>query len=118
VLAVVNDKQVDAFPGVPAIGEVDPAYQKYMPWGSWFAVAVHKDTPQEIVDKLVEAFDAANKAPEFQERLKQTESIPMGISGQEALDFINRWTSITAWILEEAGAAKVSPEELGIPKPE
>ena len=42
----------------------------------------------------------------------------MNISGDEAREFLDRWQSITAWLLQDTGAAKVSPEELGVPRPE
>jgi hypothetical protein len=42
----------------------------------------------------------------------------MNISADEAKEFLNRWQSITTWLLQDTGEAKVSPEELGIPRPE
>jgi hypothetical protein len=41
----------------------------------------------------------------------------MNISGAEADAFLARWQSVTAWILQEAGAARTSPAELNIPRP-
>jgi hypothetical protein len=41
----------------------------------------------------------------------------MGISGDEANQFLKKWQSTTSWLLHEAGATKVSPEKFGIPKP-
>ena len=41
----------------------------------------------------------------------------MNISGAEADAFLNKWQSVTDWMYEYAGAAKVSPAKLGIPKP-
>ncbi len=41
----------------------------------------------------------------------------MNISGDEADTFLKKWQSVTSWMYEYAGAAKVSPASLGIPKP-
>lgn len=41
----------------------------------------------------------------------------MGISGDEAQAFLNDWQSKTAWLLQDAGLTKASPEEFGIARP-
>ena len=55
--------------------------------------------------------------PEFQTLMTERGNIMMNISGDEADEFLNRWQSVTSWLLHDAGAAKVSPEEFGIPRP-
>ena len=44
-------------------------------------------------------------------------NIVMNMSGQEAVDFLIKWQQVTAWALQDTGAAKVSPEDLGIARP-
>ncbi len=41
----------------------------------------------------------------------------MGISGDEAEEFLNKWQQGTAWLLDDAGLTKASPEEFGIARP-
>jgi hypothetical protein len=41
----------------------------------------------------------------------------MNISGQEAEDFLNKWQSTTAWLVDGAGLTKASPADFNIPKP-
>jgi hypothetical protein len=41
----------------------------------------------------------------------------MNMSGQEAVDFLAKWQQVTAWALQDTGAAKVSPKDLGIERP-
>jgi hypothetical protein len=42
--------------------------------------------------------------------------VSLGIHGEEAEQFWRDWQSTSAWLLQDAGAAKVSPEELNIPR--
>ena len=66
---------------------------------------------------LVAAFKEGADDPEFQKLMTDRGNILMNISGDEADAFLKRWQSVTAWLLQDAGAAKVSPEEFGIPRP-
>lgn len=116
ILSVVNDEPIEQFPDVPTLGEIDPSFEKYLPWGSWFGVAVKKDTPDEVKEKLVEAFDKAFNDPEFQEVLETSATLPLGLHGEEAMEFINDWQSTTAWIIHDSGESQASPEEFGIPR--
>lgn len=118
VLAVVNDERVEQFPDAPTLGEIDSKFEKYLPYGSWFGVVVKKETPDEIKEKLVNAFQKAFKDPEFQKVLEQSATIPLGISADEAYEFVKEWQSVTAWIIHDSGESKASPEEFGIPRVE
>ena len=44
-------------------------------------------------------------------------NVIMDISGEEAIAFLKKWQQVTAWVLQDTGAAKVSPEKLGIARP-
>lgn len=116
ILTVFNDTKVEQFPDVPPIVKIDPAYEKYLGWTEFFAVVVKKDTPDEIKATLVEAFRKAFEKEEFQDRLSQYAIIPMGIHGDEADIFIDRFQSVTAWLLYDAGELDISPEEFDIPR--
>jgi hypothetical protein len=41
----------------------------------------------------------------------------MAISGDEAQAFLSKWQQGTAWLLQDAGLTKSSPEEFGIKRP-
>ncbi|KUK14135.1 MAG: tripartite tricarboxylate transporter substrate binding protein [Synergistetes bacterium] len=116
-LMVFDSKRLPAFPDIPAITEIYPEYEKYVPYYPWYGVFVKKGTPKEIVDKLTDAFKKAFNDPKFQEFLAKRETIPLGLTGKEARLFLDKQRSIASWLLWEAGAAKKSPEEFGIPKP-
>jgi tripartite-type tricarboxylate transporter receptor subunit TctC len=70
--------------------------------------------PEEAKAKLVDAFQQGVADPQFQEFIVGFGAVPMNISGDEAREFLDRWQSVTAWLLQDTGEAKVSPEELGI----
>lgn len=116
ILTVMANERLDAEPDVEAIGEVLPEYQKYFPWGAFFGVFVDKRCPDKVKQKLVESFTAAYNSDYFQTYLKDNHILPLGLSGDEASRYITRWQSVSAWLLEDSGAAVVSPVELGIPR--
>ena len=102
---------------IPPITQDFPAFDKYVPWAPFFGVWCKKDVPQDAKDKLVEAFAKGVASDRFKEYVASKDAVLMNISGDEAQAFLNKWRSVTAWLLHDAGATKVSPEELGIPKP-
>lgn len=102
---------------IPSLVTDLPGLDKYLPWGSWIGVFVRKDTPEPIQAKLIEAFHNAVGSPEYEQFITQNGGRVLNLSGQEAQDFMNHWQSTTAWLYEEVGATKVSPESLNIPKP-
>lgn len=116
-LAVVAKDRIEELPDVPAITESLPAMEPYLPWGPFWTVAVHKDTPDDIVATLSEAFQQGVANEKFQAFLSQNGAKALNLQGEEAKQYLDRWQSITAWALESAGTAKVSPQKLGIPKP-
>ncbi|MEO0382554.1 MAG: tripartite tricarboxylate transporter substrate binding protein [Pseudomonadota bacterium] len=116
-LAVVNTEPVDILPGVPPITEALPEMERFLPWGPFYGVFVRRDVPDDVVTTLVEAYAEAAQDAGFVELMEVRGNIVMNISGQEADDFLTQWQQVTAWVLQDTGAAQVSPEELGIPRP-
>lgn len=116
-VAVVDNVPNFGAPGVPALGQMIPAYRPYLPWGPFFGVWVKKGTPAPAVAKLTEAFKAAVATDEFKEFAELLGAIPLNLSGDEAVKWVKQWQSVTAWLLQDAGAAKKSPQVFGIPRP-
>lgn len=117
VLAVVAKSELPGMPGVPPITQEYPGFEQYLPWGPFFGAFVHRDTPEAVKQKLVAAYQKAASDPAFLAFLENFGASPINISGDEADQFLARWQSVTTWLLQDAGAAKVSPAELNIPKP-
>lgn len=116
-LAVFDSEEVDALPGVPPITDDYPELAKLLPWGPFYGIFVRNETPDDIKAKLVEAYRVAAEDEAFQQLMTDRSNIMMNISGDEAIEFLKQWQSATAWTLADAGAVKVSPEELGIERP-
>ncbi len=90
---------------------------KFLPWGSWYGVFVRKETPDDVKAKLVAAFKKAGDNPQYRKMMQDRGTTMLNISGAEAESFIKKFQSTTAWLYQGAGAAKVDPATLGIPKP-
>ena len=63
------------------------------------------------------SFSQAAEDKGFQELLLSNGCFPMNLSGQEAVEYLKSYRSITSWLLYDSGAAQISPEEFGIEKP-
>ena len=116
-LAILTKESIEELPDVPPITESLPQIESYLPWGPFWAVAVREDTPNDIVKTLSDAYEKGVANEQFQQFLSENGAQSLNLQGEEAEQFLNRWQSVTAWALEKAGSAKVSPEEVGIPKP-
>ena len=116
-LAVVDLAPLDSLPGVPPVTKEYPEFKKYLPWGPFYGVFVKKDTPNDVKATLVSAFKKAADNPQFKQLMADRGNLMMNISGAEAEDFLKKWQSTTTWLLQDVGAAKISPEQFGIPKP-
>lgn len=113
-LAVLLDRAHD---GIPPITQDLPALGKYLPWGPFYGVFVKRDVPDAAKARLTAAFKTAAGNPKFRELMEGRGNVMMNISGKEADDFLKKWQSVTSWTLQDAGAAKKNPNELGIAKP-
>jgi len=102
---------------IPPITKDYPEFGKYLPWGPFYGVFVRRDTPADVTATLVKAFKTAADNPQFVQLMKDRGNVPMSMSGAEADAFLKKWQSVTAWVLQDVGAAKASPEKFGIPKP-
>ena len=103
--------------GVPAVTEFNDGYSTYLPWGPFFGVFAPKGTPDDVVAKLSDAFAAGVEHPDFVALMENRGFTLMGIAGDEAEEFLSKWQQGTAWLLQDAGLTKASPEEFGIARP-
>ncbi len=116
-LAVVKTEPVDTLPEAPAITDAIPEMANFLPWGPFYGVFVREDTSDDVVETLTAAFTTAAKNETFTTLMANRGNIVMNMSGDEAKDFLVKWQQVTAWALQDTGAAKVSPADLGIPRP-
>lgn len=102
---------------VPPITDTYPGFADYLPWGPFFGIFVKQGTPDDAVAKLQEAYAEAAKSAEFTDLMSARGYTIMNLSGDEAKAFLDKWQSVTSWLVYDAGMAKNSPEEFGIPRP-
>lgn len=113
-LALFDTVASEALPDVAPITESNPAFDAMLPWGPFFGVFVKKGTPDDVVAKLTAAYATAAEAPDFVALMKGRGFSMMNISGTEAEDFLTGWQQTTAWLMQDAGLTKASPEDFGI----
>jgi tripartite-type tricarboxylate transporter receptor subunit TctC len=116
-LAIVSDKPIPGLEDIPLITKDFPEFKKYLPWGPFYGVWCKRDVPENAKKKLVDAFSKGASQPKFQSFISDFGAVMMNIHGAEADKFLKHWQSVTAWLLHDAGATKVSPAEVGIPRP-
>ena len=116
-LAVLATKRVPQLPDLPCITEVYPEYAQYLPWGPFYGVFVKKGTPADVVAKLSDAFTKAMAEPRFEEYVRNSGGFKNGSTGAEAVKFLEKFESTASWLIFNAGGAKKSPAEFGIPEP-
>ena len=116
MLAVLNNEALDSIPDVKPITDIYPQFEDYLPWGPFQGVFVHKDTPEDVIQKLSDAFEAAEHDEEFISKMESLGVEPKNLNGQEAIDFVKNNQSTSTWMLYDAGETDISPEDLGIPR--
>ncbi|MGY3439359.1 MULTISPECIES: Bug family tripartite tricarboxylate transporter substrate binding protein [unclassified Marinovum] len=116
-LAIFDVKAHETLPDVPPVTDFNAAYETYLPWGPFFGVFVPKGTPDDVVSKLSTAYGEAVQHPDFVTLMEDRGFTLMGLSGDEASAFLTKWQQGTAWLLQDAGHTKNSPEEFGIARP-
>lgn len=118
-LAVLTKEEIDALPGVPPITQALPDIESFLPWGPFWGVFVHQDTPDDIKATLEETYEQAVANEEFGDFMQNFGAEVLNLNGEEAEQYLDNWQSVTAWAMYEADAEtlETTPEELGIPRP-
>jgi tripartite-type tricarboxylate transporter receptor subunit TctC len=118
-LAVLTQEEIASLPGVPPITDVLPEIDGFLPWGPFWGVFVHQDTPEDIKTILEDAYEQAVANEEFQTFIENIGGETLNLNGEEAEQYLDNWQSVTAWAMHDAESEliEVSPEELDIPRP-
>lgn len=78
-------------------------------------IMIPRDTPVEIVDALVEAFNAAIETEAVKEFAASKGYTMIGLTGEEADKFMSYSISGYSWTLYNAGLGEGNPADYGIP---
>jgi tripartite-type tricarboxylate transporter receptor subunit TctC len=118
-LAVYDTEPYDmeGYGVIPAVTDFIPEMEPLVPHGAHFALGVPKDTPQNIINTIEEAFVKAINSNEFKKFGEDTGAKVLGLCGQEAEDWLAEQAPPTCWILYEAGVGVNDPSQFGMEKP-
>ncbi len=117
-LAVFDRKPSVYLPELPPITDAIPGIEPYLPLDYPNCLIVKKGTPQDVVDVIADAASKAVADPKWKEFLENNWYVGMdAVRGADMLDYWDKWASVVGWVLQDAGVAKKSPEEFGIPRP-
>lgn len=122
LLAVSALEPLSAYPDVPTLVEVIPKSERYlkMPFTP-LSLVVDKDCPDEVKKTLREAALLAVEDSEWQTFVEKNALEKLYVNYPEINDiqkFYEDWQSMICWLLWDAGAAKNSPADYQIAKPE
>jgi len=113
-LTLFSLDKVDMLEEIPVVTEDYPEFGEYLPWGPFYGIFVKKGTDEKVINKLTDAFSKAFKEEEYQKVLESFYVTPLGLTGDEAKEYLANWQLSSAEALYLSGAIDKSPEELGI----
>ena len=116
ILAMFHNERLEGFDDVPAITEIYPEYNEILPWGPFYGVFVRLGTDQVIIDTLTAAFSKACEDQEFQELVASKGCFIMNMTGDEAVEYLQKYRSTTSYMLYDSGVATIDPASVGIEK--
>lgn len=109
-----EDVELEGYGTIPSIVGLCPELAEFMPYGGFVGMAAPSDVPQEVVDKLCEAFDYAWNDEEFQAYLESSYFVPLGFVGEDAQAYVAQRESLNASLLWDLGIGQRDPAEKGI----
>ncbi|WP_352420178.1 tripartite tricarboxylate transporter substrate binding protein [Proteiniborus sp.] len=114
-LALFDNKKSDALPDVPPMTDVLPEADPYLPLYFPNSLLVKKGTSDEVKNVLIEAAEKALQEPEWKEFVESQSYTTLDhLTVEEIDDYWAKFTSITSWLLYDAGVAQNNPEDFGI----
>ncbi|ORC38421.1 hypothetical protein B4O97_01295 [Marispirochaeta aestuarii] len=100
----------------PTVNKYYPELEVYMSINPYWGIAVKRDTPEAVIEKMAEAFVYAVKQDRFKAALESRGIIvnpKMGDAADEAAAIVGAGRG---WAQYDYGIVDVSPETLGIPR--
>lgn len=118
-LAVFEDKPltVEGMTFEP-ITKYVPQAKPYAPFAGDVTIGVRRDTPLEILKAIYQAYLKAYENPRYAEVLKQNLGYKVLLNPLQSDKMAAFKECVTASIFYELGITKITPSELGLPKPE
>lgn len=114
-LATFTEDQSDVLPHVPPMTQVLSEAEPYLPLYFPNVLLVKKDTPEDIVETIRAASKKALDDPRWEKFVEDQSYTRMDYLSKDEIDeYWKKYTSITSWLLYDAGAATNNPEDFGI----
>ncbi|MDI6707117.1 MAG: tripartite tricarboxylate transporter substrate binding protein [Firmicutes bacterium] len=117
ILASFTNEPIEGL-DIPALGKIVPELSQYLPYGPYFGLFAAKDTPEEVVKILKEKMDEAMADERWAQYCKKLYLVQIDYDGEEAIKYLEDWTSRSAWLLYDVGGATNSPADFGIKRPQ
>jgi len=116
-LAVVSDKPlvIEGYGTIPPLSQFVPGFTDPI---NYFGIFVPKGVPDEVVQTLNKVWvERIAKGDAVRNYAETRGAMLAGLYGDEAQKAVMPAIQSYAWLQQEAGKAKVSPDTIGIPKP-
>ena len=117
-LAVLSSEplEIDGYGTVPPVTQWLPEFQTAP---IYFGIFIPKGVPDEVIATLGQIWDDVVKtSPELKKFAAENAVVFDPAWGEEAQEKAFPMIQLDAWLKYDAGQAKISPEEIGIPRPE
>ncbi len=118
ILASFTNDPIPGLDDIIPISKVYPVLKDYVPYGPYFGLFAPLGTSDEIIEYLKEKMSESMADPRWDEYCTKLYLTQIDYDGEAAYEYLEKWTSKSAWLLYDTGAAPNSPEDFGIKKPE
>mgnify|MGYP001197024276 CR=1 FL=1 len=114
-LAVFSPKPVEILPEVPSMVDTLPELEPYLLLRFPNCLLVKKGTSDEVKETILEAALAAMETDTWKNFCESNNYETLSyLQGEAVAEYWADWTSLSAWLLDDAGATQKSPAEFGI----
>lgn len=114
-LASFTDEQSEILPELEPMTDVLPELADYLPMYFPNSILVKEGTPEDIKSTIKEAVEEAIADERWQDFIAAEPYSSLGdMTEEEIIDYWDKYTSINAWLLYDAGVVEKSPEEFDI----
>ncbi|UOR13701.1 tripartite tricarboxylate transporter substrate binding protein [Halobacillus amylolyticus] len=101
VLGVFNEERLESLPEVPTYEEA--GFDANVDWAQFRGIYTNGDVPEEVLQKLSEAFEEAMNTDEFKKFLKESKTEYGYMDYKEFTDFINKQMEVNNDWLNKLG---------------
>lgn len=113
----LESHDVPSYENVPSILDYVPNMDENLPVDQIVGFAIPSNVSESTKAAIKNEFEKAMESDIVKEYAENNYMNIVGLSGQEAKEYVQKMERIFSWLLYENGVTDVSPEEFGIEKP-